>query len=279
MKNLFCRPSVRSRYAFTMVEIALCLAIIGFALIAIIGVLPAGLNVQKDNREETIINQDATVWLDALRSGSFGFNELSRYVDRVVVSSQNFDINNNPVGGTIVTVAEQNLPAFGDNRIQFNDGGGLILGLLGTPRIGPPIPFNNPPAGAEYSTNYVYALVRAFSGSAAEKPPQDNLDVRDLGFNYRMVVENTTFGTFDPSLLHTNDVNVVLNRNLVDVRLLFRWPLKASYTPNLPLDETGTGPGRLVYRTELSGALDPVPNNNYPDVAFYFLRPRLYRAQ
>ena len=51
-----------------MIEIALCLAIIGFALVAIIGVLPTGLNVQKDNREETIINQDAAVWMDAVRT-------------------------------------------------------------------------------------------------------------------------------------------------------------------------------------------------------------------
>jgi type II secretory pathway pseudopilin PulG len=49
----------KSLRAFTMVEIALSLAIIGFALIAIIGVLPAGLSVQKDNREQTVINLDA----------------------------------------------------------------------------------------------------------------------------------------------------------------------------------------------------------------------------
>ena len=38
--------------AFTMIEIAICLAIIGIALVAIIGVLPLGMNVQRDNREE-----------------------------------------------------------------------------------------------------------------------------------------------------------------------------------------------------------------------------------
>ena len=43
---------------FTMIELVLCLGIISFALIAIIGVLPVGINVQKDNREETIIVQD-----------------------------------------------------------------------------------------------------------------------------------------------------------------------------------------------------------------------------
>src|SRR5687767_7500284 len=53
------RPATPLRIAaFTMVEIALCLGIIGFALVAIIGVLPLGLNTQKDNRADTIINKD-----------------------------------------------------------------------------------------------------------------------------------------------------------------------------------------------------------------------------
>ena len=46
------RPSAQFRRvaAFTMVEIAICLAIIGFALVAIVGVLPSGMRVQKDNQ-------------------------------------------------------------------------------------------------------------------------------------------------------------------------------------------------------------------------------------
>src|SRR5688572_11872570 len=50
------RPGTHSRrccLAFTMVEIAICIAVIGFALVAIVGVLPIGMQVQKDNREET----------------------------------------------------------------------------------------------------------------------------------------------------------------------------------------------------------------------------------
>ena len=57
---------------FTMVEIAIAIAVIGFALVAIIGVLPTGLQVQRDNREETIINQDGTYWLQAIRNGAAG---------------------------------------------------------------------------------------------------------------------------------------------------------------------------------------------------------------
>ena len=60
-----------------MIEIAISLAIIGIALVAIIGVLPLGVNVQKDNREETIINQDATVLVEAIRNGARGADDLT----------------------------------------------------------------------------------------------------------------------------------------------------------------------------------------------------------
>ena len=55
--------------AFTMVEIAIAIGVIGFALVAIIGILPAGMNVQKDNREDTTIGQDAPYFMDAIRNG------------------------------------------------------------------------------------------------------------------------------------------------------------------------------------------------------------------
>ena len=64
---------------FTMVEIALCLGIIAFALVAIIGVLPTGLSVQKDNREDTSINFDAAYLMDAIRNGAQGQDDLTNY--------------------------------------------------------------------------------------------------------------------------------------------------------------------------------------------------------
>ncbi len=72
-----------SERAFTMVEIAISLAIIGFALVAIIGVLPIGMTVQKDNREETIVNQDATVFMNAIRNGALGLDYLTNYVTSI----------------------------------------------------------------------------------------------------------------------------------------------------------------------------------------------------
>src|SRR5207244_1014287 len=47
-----------SRGAFTIIEIAISIAVIGFALVAIIGVLPTAMRVQQDNRADTLIDQD-----------------------------------------------------------------------------------------------------------------------------------------------------------------------------------------------------------------------------
>src|SRR6185503_10255882 len=70
----------KSLHAFTMIEIAICLGVIGFALVAIIGILPTGMSVQKDNRQETIINQDASVLMEAIRNGAQGVDDLTNYV-------------------------------------------------------------------------------------------------------------------------------------------------------------------------------------------------------
>src|SRR5437867_314634 len=64
-----------SLLAFTMIEIAICLAVIGFALAAIVGVLPLGMNVQRENREETVIDKDASVFIDAIRNGQMGLDD------------------------------------------------------------------------------------------------------------------------------------------------------------------------------------------------------------
>ena len=68
---------------FTMIELVICLGIIAFALVAIIGVLPVGINVQKDNREETIIVQDGMYWMEAIRSGATGLDNLTNHVDYI----------------------------------------------------------------------------------------------------------------------------------------------------------------------------------------------------
>ena len=142
--------AVRNSSAFTMIEIAICLAIISFAILAVIGVLPIGLNTQRDTREETIINQDATMLLEAIRSGSRGANDLTKYV---------YAITNSTTG-------------VGWNTSYLTTGA-RIVGLLSTP-----------------GTQHYVAYVRSMSGQAAEKPPQNNAIMLDSSFTYRVVCVN-----------------------------------------------------------------------------------------
>ena len=88
-----------------MIEIAICLAIIGFALVAIIGVLPIGMNAQRDNREETIIAQDASLLINAIRTGARGMNDLTNYVSSIFNSSGTYSnfINGAQIVGLLST--------------------------------------------------------------------------------------------------------------------------------------------------------------------------------
>src|SRR5450759_4450049 len=129
--------------AFTMVEIAICLAIIGFALVAIIGVLPLGMNTQRDNREETIINQDATVLLEAVRNGTHGANDLTNYVYAITNYWTSY-VNGTPTlgkNGYTYTAASLNGTP---NAYYSLTNGAHIVGLLSTPEFtdvaGLPIP-------------------------------------------------------------------------------------------------------------------------------------------
>src|SRR5689334_7105753 len=86
LKKVISQISHSTRSGFTMLEIALCLAIIGFALVAIIGILPTGMQVQKENREDTIINQDAGYWMEAIRNGQQDLGTLLDCVDEVTIN-------------------------------------------------------------------------------------------------------------------------------------------------------------------------------------------------
>lgn len=66
---------------FTMIEIAIALAVIGIALVAIIGVLPSGFNIRRDNRTDTLIYNDARFFIEAIKSGARGVANLDQYVD------------------------------------------------------------------------------------------------------------------------------------------------------------------------------------------------------
>jgi hypothetical protein len=162
-----------------MVEIALCLGIIAIALVAIIGVLPTGLKVQKDNREDTIINQDGTLWLEAIRGGARGLDYLTNYVDSITITN----VKQSAQAVTIYTNSP-GLMVGGNPTIDGSMTNGYrIVYLLSVPKY---LPLDTPVT----ETNFITARVRAISGSAVDK----DKTARDMAFNYRMTSDVVPFG-------------------------------------------------------------------------------------
>jgi type II secretory pathway pseudopilin PulG len=231
------------RRGFTIIEIAICLGIIGFALVAIIAALPRGLDVQKRNREETIIGHDADIWMSSLRSGARGYDELTNYVLCITNFWTIYDANSKVVKSNYDYYTPTNSgrtsinPATGDFPLT---NGAHIIGLLSTPKF---IPAFIPPPTEQFQSNYVVAYVRAISGSAADKAPETNSVILNDAFIYRMIVENfptpvdtngicmdcvyTNGLTKDQMTARANDLKTqaLLLANTHDFRLKFRWPV------------------------------------------------------
>ena len=182
-----------------MVEIAICLAIIGIALVAIIGVLPLGLNVQRDNREETLVDQDATVFIENIRNGTRGLDDLTNYVYAITNSWTFYGATTNS-GVNGYTYANFSITTpYPVGSCLTN--GVNIIGLLTTPEYtdNSNIPLPNLAYGG-YS-NHVVAYVRSLSGPASEKPPQDNPIVLGDAFGYKMICDNVPV-TVDTNLFY-----------------------------------------------------------------------------
>jgi prepilin-type N-terminal cleavage/methylation domain-containing protein len=254
---------------FTMVEIAICLAIIGIALVAIIGVLPLGLNVQRDNREETVINQDATVFLEAIRNGSRGLNDLTNYVYAITNSWTLFNTNGSAAGTNVNGYSYSGASAFGTSVPSMAlTNGANIIGQLSAPEYTDPanhVPLPNLMSGG-YS-NHVVAYVRSLSGPAMEKPPQNNPIVQADAFAYRILCVNA------PVAMDTNifelppaqrPYNTQLAASLHELRLTFLWP---------QLPNGNVGPGRQTFRTMVAGQMTQILTNGQ---WLYFYQPQSF---
>ncbi len=261
LRHSICRSATNPTLnrAFTMIEIAISLAVIGFALVAIVGILPRGLNVQKDNRTDTVINQDGPYLMEAIRSGADQLNYLTNHVESIAVS----------YGGALPVIYTNSPGAVAPFNGSMTNGY-IILGLLSTPK------FFYATNGTR-STNSVVAHVRALTGTAVEQGGT----TREFAFRYQVSSEIVPFTFFQENstnwTAYTNgypehewvtrsnrwvEANKMTN-NLSEVRLTFRWPLY----PNGNL-----GDGRQVYRLLIAGAQT---NKS----GFFFFQPESYAQQ
>ena len=289
--------------AFTIIEIAICLGIIGFALVAIIAVLPRGLDVQKRNREETIIGQDASVWMNAIRNGARGYDDLTNYVLCITNFWTQYDINYKIANSgfdyyTPTDAVIKSIPTPPPTFLLTN--GAHIIGLLSMPKWTHPSTLNlaanpnpidlaDPPFDPPYQSNYVVAYVRAFSGAVVDKAPQTNATILGDAFIYRMIVENFPYTPVDTNAFclecaatngltsdqmadRTNLLRTVwlLRTNANDFRLRFRWPV----LPNGQIPSYGLA----TFRSMASGPLT-LTNDPDPPVAnqpLYFVQGSSY---
>lgn len=239
-----------------MVEIALCLGVIAIALVAIIGVMPTGLQVQRDNREDTILNQDGRFFLEAIRSGARGSDHLTNYVLSITVS--------NSLGDRLIHTnsMRSSVPAGYTNSLV---NGRAIIGYLTTNRY---VVQNN-----RLITNYVVALVRSMSGTAEGRSERWRLEGEPLplAFNYLMSVELTPSITQPPFMTNWNNANLqppevtafsnnwmrALNQaeNFSELRLTLQGPV---FQRGLTLDVLGR---QKTFRTVVSGARELTPEN------------------
>jgi type II secretory pathway pseudopilin PulG len=287
----FPRVQFRSARAFTMIEIAICLAIIGFALIAVILALPFGLNAQRDNRQGTVVGQDATALIEFIRNGALGVDDLTNHVYAIVNLSTNSAPGPsgyyNPVLAPLMHVSlgtfEANFPDVPTNRwYPVLTSATNIIGLLSTPELVDTAyhATNNLYSGGW--SNHIVAYVRSLSGLVADQAPQDNPTIVGNTFAYRIYLANAAVSVdtnvFSPvpaptSPLYPAYVNSQnLNGSLHEMRLTFRWPV----LPNGAVANQGSSP--LTFRASLAGTLGTNGVFVEPFTPLYFYQSQTFTA-
>lgn len=236
--------SRRSRQAdaFTMVEVALSLAVIAFAVVAIMGILPTGMQVQKDNREETVVNVDGQFLLEVIKNGQTNVNLLP----------QNFEWIESYTNGILEgRIDRSNMlnGTYATNVLAYR-----ILGLLSTPRF-----VSNTNAASGYVSNWVQAKFVANSGPLADRLTEDpSSGTRDFAFAYLVnvdimpVVLSSTYSNAAP------EVGAALQNNIYELRLTLKWPVYPNNT---------VGNGRKSFSSMVAGVLEQDTNG------FYRFRP------
>lgn len=258
------RIPFRRRYeaAFTLTELALCIAVVGIALVAIIGVLPSGLLVQRQNREDTLITEDAKYLMEAIRSGGIGIPDLTNYIEEVrwIRQFPNGQMATNFFRGINHPDAlSGGVPLIIDSRI--------LIGMLSSPRE----EFFNPmnPNTAQMQTNRVQAIFRSFGSAFTDKPYADLGAVRpsptrlEGAFRYLVTCESRPVATRPPFLAAggqgTGPIRfqqqIELDGSLHEIVLRFQWPVFRVG------NEYRVGNGQKVFRSQVHAGREILLSN------------------
>ena len=210
-----------------MIEIAIALGIISFALVAVIAILPSGLQLQQHTRERSIIDKEANYWINAIQNSGDYTNDFHRsnvYQDDALDFVKSINGYPGPFGNTARLLGG----LIRTNYFVSYDGEGKPIVEWGEP---------------------VTAIVRPFNGAAIERGAAH----RDFAFEYLMNVHIAPSFTIRPD--HP-DYDALQSR-LWELKLEFAWPVingRAART-------------QAVYRATIAGELkpadDPPPSDFY----------------
>lgn len=265
--------------AFTMIEIALSLAVIGFALVAIIGVLPTGMSVQKDNREDTVISMDATYLMEALRSGARGPDLLTNHIVCITNYSYFYSGPSNlPLTTNINWFTTSNyyidLVPYGGSYLTNSSN---VIGLISIPKYFFDLNTNS------FRSNFTTADFRAMSSPLIDQGT--NQSSRDFAFTYRLFPQIIPYSQHDSEWTNFSSASLTpvqvtnrqvafaetinLRNNLHEMRLRFEWPV-------LPVRNGDTGNKRQVFRTLASGSLLHTNEGKAGTTELWFIQPQAY---
>lgn len=190
LQHRLCRG--RGEVAFTMIEIALSIAIVAFAMVAIMGVLPTGMTVQKDNREDTIVSQDGQFFIDAIRNGVTNLSDISNNLVWIELKRNGVSVPGGPLF----------------YQVSNNFSSRQIIGYMSTPKYEPG------------TTNILSLRARFLANSGSQALKGTNKS--DLAFSYLLTSEVVPFANFynSSNLYATN-----LVADLYDVRVTLQWPV------------------------------------------------------
>lgn len=191
-----------------MIELALCIGIISFAMVAIMGVLPLGLSVQRQNREDTVIDQEGQQWINIIKNGQTGWGDLTNYLDYILVehykasgTDMGGPVSPTPGGGGGPATYGFRGPFFGEAVPHPNlliNTANEIVGLLSVPTF-------EADSGVVYS-NRITGVFRSISGAQNTQVRRSSGATGTLGesqtqdaFRYQVQVELTPTATV-PSL-------------------------------------------------------------------------------
>jgi len=232
-----------------MVEIVLSLSVIAIAMVAIIGVLPLGMNVQTENRETSIINTDAGIWIEAIRGGAQDIRYLTNFVMEVRVD----ETRRNAADGSLITETTDYLNSF---TTASN-----LVGILSYPK------FRLEDNGNVTVERHVYADVRAMNGNMGDLIADD-----DFAFNYRLTPELV------PKLPVSNaPYQSIMRTNLYELRMNFAWPLVVGQGGGYRLQSRFSKD--ITFRTLVSGNQLMFDNPDKPAMPLRFVDPRHYVTQ